>query len=145
KRAEVQARQALVETHRAALETARAGEGQLLPRQDGSVLRFAVDEVFLPGTSLLCAAGQARLAQVARALREGPPCFVQLSVLDDHDGFKTDNVVLHRRRLRRLHDTLRAHGVPGDRFLAPERYPRPGTQVDLEVTEQPILLPSGDD
>jgi hypothetical protein len=144
RRAEAEARAALVLIHRAALEAAGRGEGQLVARPDGTVLRLSVGEVFLPGTSLLCAGGEARLARIAAALRDGPPCFVQLDVLDDVEGFKMNNVVLHRRRLERVHATLRALGVPADWFLAPERHPRAGTQVDVVVTEQPVVLPSGE-
>jgi len=124
---------------------ARAGRARgVEERADALVFRLSVGEVFLPGTSLLCTGAEDRLAALARALVVTPPVEVRLQVLDDVEGFRTSPALLAARRLQRLHDTLRAHGVPTAVFLPPERHAPPGAQVDIVVIDPPVALPSSD-
>src|SRR5262249_24519913 len=64
---------------------------------------------------------------------------VRLVVMNDAEGFRIDAAPLAARRARRVHDALRAGGVPAHAFLPPERWPPPGAQIDVLVS-----APAGD-
>jgi outer membrane protein OmpA-like peptidoglycan-associated protein len=142
--AEARAQADLRKAHRDALEAARGPSAQLLERPDALVFRLSVEETFIHGTSLLRSGAEDRLAALARALLAAPPVAVRLQILDDLEGFRTGCTLLAARRLRRVHDTLRAHGVPTGAFLAPARRPPPGAQIDVVVIDPPVALPSGE-
>jgi hypothetical protein len=74
-------------------------------------------------------------------VRRGPGCDLRLQVLDDVEGFRTDPWRLAERRSQRVHDVLRAHGVPADVFLAPPWQVPCGAQVDVLVVERPVVVP----
>jgi hypothetical protein len=136
RRDEDEAQARLHAARRAALEGAR-GDAEVIERPPGLLFRLAAEALFLPGTSLLCAGADARLAALADALCREPACDVRLVVLDDVDGFRTDAWQLAERRVRRVEDALRAHGVPGGAFLPGPRRVAAGTQVDVLVDERP--------
>lgn len=139
--AQAAAQAALREAHRAALAQASGPTTQVLERPGLSVFRLPAEELFLPGTSLLRDGAAPRLSALCRCLGAAPPYTLRVSILDDVDGFKTPAVVLAERRRRRVEQTLRAHGVPEEAFLPPERSPAPGAQVDVVVVEPALPLP----
>jgi outer membrane protein OmpA-like peptidoglycan-associated protein len=127
---------ALERRHREVLAAAGV---RLVERGDAPLARFAAEEIFLAGTSLLRDGAEDRLANVARALRQAPPFLLEIAVLDDAPGFRTAAPLLASRRAQRLRDTLAAHGVPEDALLA--GHPAKGTQVDLAVIAPELPLP----
>jgi outer membrane protein OmpA-like peptidoglycan-associated protein len=140
--AQARAQAELREAHRAALERARGPKTELFERGDALVFRIAVEEIFLPGTSLLRDGAAPRLAALAHALTAALPVLVRVAIVNDADGFKTPAAVLGERRARRVHDLLRAFGVPAGVLLPPERRPLPGAQVDVIVIEPELPLPA---
>jgi outer membrane protein OmpA-like peptidoglycan-associated protein len=141
RRAEAEARARVAAARRAALERARGPGAEILARPEGLLFRLASEPIFLPGTSLLRDGAEARLDALAAALRAGPACDVRVQVLDDADGFRAEPDRLASRRAKRVRDTLRAGGVPGDAFVAPLRQAPCGTQIDVLVIERPVVLP----
>ena len=141
RRAEAEARARIATARRAALERARGPDAEILDRPEGLLLRLASEPLFLPHTSLLRPDGEERLAALGAALLAGPACDVRVQVLDDVEGFRADPDLLASRRSKRIRDTLRAHGVSDDAFLAPLRQAPRGTQIDVLVIERPVVLP----
>lgn len=125
---------------RAALEGARGEVGVVLERGEGFVFRLPAEALFLPGTSLLRDGAVPRLAALAAALRNGAPCDVRIDVVEDVEGFRTRADLLASRRRTRVHDLLRAYGIPAAAFARPLRHPPCGTQVDVVVIERPISV-----
>ncbi|MFT3768689.1 MAG: hypothetical protein QM820_24850 [Minicystis sp.] len=140
--AQAAAQAALREAHRGALERARGPMTQIVERPDALVFRLSPDELFLPGTSLLRDGAEPRLAALCHCLGERPPYAVRLAILCDVEGFKTAPAILAARRLARVQEALRAHGVPEEAFLPPERHPPPGTQIDVMIVEPALPLPA---
>jgi outer membrane protein OmpA-like peptidoglycan-associated protein len=130
------------EARRRALEDVRDGAGgDMIERQEGLLFRFSTKAIFLPGTSLLRDGARERLAALAAALRRPPACDVRLQVIADIAGQHTSAAILAERRIMRVHDTLLAHGVADEAFLAPLHHPPAGTQVDVLVVERPPPSP----
>jgi hypothetical protein len=134
--ARAEAAAALEQRHREAIAAAGL---RVLHRGDAAVVRFAAEELFLPGTSLLRDGAEDRLAALARALMASPPFQIAIAVLDDVEGYRTAPPLLASRRAQRLRETLAAHGVPEEALLAAR--PAPGTQIDLAVVEPELPLP----
>ncbi|APR80635.1 Hypothetical protein A7982_05982 [Minicystis rosea] len=138
--AQAQAEIDLREAHRAALARASGPSTQIVERPAAFVFRVPVEEMFLPGTSLLRDGAAAQLASLCRCLVA--PYTVQIVVADDLDGVHTSAATLAARRRLRVHQIMRGYGVPESAFLPPERWPLPGTQVDVIVGEPAIPLPA---
>lgn len=137
-------RDALRRAHRALLERVRGPDAEVLERADAYLFRIPAERVFLPGTSILRGNAELRLAALAGALASGPPLQVRLQMPNDFAGFKISASLLGSRRLQRVHDTLRAHGVPAAAFLPAVRHPPPGAQVDVIVMTPPLdVAPDG--
>jgi outer membrane protein OmpA-like peptidoglycan-associated protein len=110
----------------------------IAPRDGGGVvLRVDWPQLFIAGSSLLRAGASSKLDAIADALKQGPPCDLRLQVLDDLEPLGHDTAKrLAERRVQRLREALVARGVLPDAILPPERWSKPGTQIDLVLTER---------
>ena len=124
----------------AVLRRAEAAGATVLDRPDAIVVRFSIESLFLPGTSLFRDGGEDRLAALCHALAAAPPCELRLAIVDDVEGFRTAPAALATRRYDRVEGAIRARSSTSHvqilRFA-----PSPGAQVDLMVILPDLPLP----
>ena len=140
---EARAQAAFWRAQREAVARARSDADVVVELAHALVLRLPDAELFWPGTSLLRPSAEAHLAALARALPTSPRGMLRVTVLDDLCTLHLDAARMMQRRRQHVLGVLRAAGVPDAVLLPAARYPPPGAEVDIEVTEPPALRPPG--
>lgn len=138
--AQARAHEDLRLANRAAITAALGPGARLLDRPDALVVRFASEDLFIRGTSLLKSGAELHLDALCRGLASAPSYAIGIDVLDDVEGVRSAPALLAARRRARIADTLRGCGVPDEVIVPSAARPPPGAQIDvLVITPEPPL------